>query len=93
MNSALPVYSVLQARSFNNLSELLSLNLGNLSGSGFSRSELASIVFTSLLKDRLGLPLRSSIFRFLHRPMSGAMVPRTITSTTNVIRSVKEPVL
>jgi len=58
-----------------------------------SWSALASLVLASFVNERFGLPVRSSIFRFLHLPMSGANVPKTITSTTNEIKSVREPAL
>jgi hypothetical protein len=45
------------------------------------------------VKDRFGVPVRSSIFRFLHLPKRGASVPKTTTSTTNEIKSVRDPVL
>lgn len=48
---------------------------------------------TSLVKERFGVPVRSSIFRFLHLPSSGIIVPRTTTRTTKAIKIDKEPVL
>jgi len=44
-----------------------------------------------LVKKRFGRPFRFSIFRFLPLPMSGAVVPSTIASTTNAISSGKGP--
>jgi hypothetical protein len=43
------------------------------------------------VKERLGVPVRSSIFRFLHLPTRCAIVPKTITSTTNAIKSDRDP--
>ena len=48
-------------------------------------SELASRV-----KERFGAPVRSKLFRFLHRLRKGTMVPITITSTANAIKNHKD---
>ena len=54
---------------------------------------MTSFTPTSFVKERFGVPSRSSILRFLHLPISGAVVPKTITSTTKETRSVNEPAL
>jgi hypothetical protein len=58
-----------------------------------SKSELAFIVLASLVKERFGVPDRSSIFRFLHLPTRGANVPKTTINTTNRIKSDRDPAL
>jgi hypothetical protein len=45
------------------------------------RSELSSFV-----KERFGVPVRSSSFRLLHLPKTGTSVPKTITSTATKIK-------
>jgi hypothetical protein len=56
-------------------------------------SELASFLLASFVKERFGVPVRSSIFRFLHLLRRGTSVPKTITSTTNEIKSDRDPAL
>jgi hypothetical protein len=55
--------------------------------------ELTSFELSSFEKERFGVPSSSSVLLFLHLPMSGAVVPKTITSTTNAIKSDSEPAL
>jgi hypothetical protein len=45
------------------------------------------------MKERFGVLVRFSIFRFLHLPRSGTSVPKTITSTTNEIKSHRDRAL
>src|ERR1700730_584999 len=45
------------------------------------------------MKERFGVPVRSSNLRFLHLRRRGASVPKTITSTTNAINSDRDPAL
>lgn len=44
-------------------------------------------------KERFWAPVRSKSLRFLHRLTSGAIVPSTITTTANAIRSQNDPPL
>jgi hypothetical protein len=91
-------YSVLTDRNIHITAELLSPQPSNfawfrfvLVGARFTPA--TSVVLASFVKERFRLPVRSGIFRFLHLPMSEVIVPRTITSMTNEIKSVSEPAL
>jgi hypothetical protein len=45
------------------------------------------------VKERFGVPVRSSIFRFLHLTRRGASAAKTTTSTATKIKSHRELLL
>lgn len=45
------------------------------------------------MRERFGVPVRSSIFRFLHLNRKGAIVAKAIISTASKIMSDRDPPL
>lgn len=43
------------------------------------------------MRERFGAPVRSKLFRFLHRLSEGTITPMTITNTASEIKSHKDP--
>ena len=69
---------------------IIALHSGYAALRGTEESLLLGSELASLVKERFSAPLRSKFFRFLHLLRRGAIVPMTITTTANAIRTQKD---